>query len=166
MRRRRLRGVSPAFSAGPRRKLVLHLHRMQREGEGEGDGKGKGKGATRIKEWSRYVHTHAAAAAQCGRTIHLLHKGKLMTHTLATYRAWREQNRSVRVIAEEGFEYDRDVVFEETLSPLYRTFHSWRGVLLDGWWFDRHKTGLMTVPERLVALIERLSMSPSYNFQR
>ena len=108
---------------------------------------------------ARNAHFHAAAA-QSGNSIHLLHRGRFMTLSVATYHAWRQQNKTVRVMAEEGFEYDKDAVFEDTLSPLYKTLFSWRKVLLDGWWFDRNKTGLMTMHERLAALIEIASMSP------
>ena len=83
-----------------------------------------------------------------------MHAGRCATMSGNDYQTWRRGNAGVRVIVEEGFLHDRDVVFEDTLSPLYRTLFSWRKAYLDGWWFHQKKTGLMTVQERLHALLE------------
>lgn len=153
----------PAVATGGGGKLVLHLPCVC----GESKGGVSKKAAMRVEEKAEAHHDndtqHAdfhAAAVQHGNNIQLMHRGKSMKVSVDAYRAWRLANSSVKVIAEEGFEHDKDTVFEHTLSPLYRTFFSWRVVLLDGWWFDRRGTGLMTVHERLLALIEVATMSP------
>lgn len=102
-----------------------------------------------------------AAAYFFDNAIHVLVDGTCYETDHASYVNWRQRNKgSFVVIADTTFPYAHDLEFELLLSIEYRIEHMWRKDLLAYWWWERHKTGIASVRERLEALMEASRIPP------
>ena len=88
-----------------------------------------------------------------GNAVHYLMAGTCHTTDYAGYIALRQQHRPGAIFFSDiTFPFAADVVFEACLSASWRMENMWRSDLLLYWYWQKKKTGITSVQERLDAL--------------
>lgn len=97
----------------------------------------------------------------CGETVYIANATEstitLTTIPASNYYAWyiaQRANKTRIVVSDSTFPYSSDVVVEHLMSPEFRLNNMWRNDLLAFWWWQRHRTGLMTSHERAHAVLQ------------
>ena len=93
--------------------------------------------------------------------IYLLINGAVHKTDESAYEQWRRTRRNgVPVIAERSFPHAHDIEFELLMPMNFLIENMWAKDLLQRWWWQKHKTGILTPEERLDALAEAAKLPP------